>query len=200
MLNTLKDTLNLIQEDMRFRCEYEHKRLTLLQVIKFAFHPSTLVTFLFRWQKFFYEIKLTPIAGLLSWINLVLFNVDIDPRAHVGGGLLILHASCINIGPDVVVGKNCVMAHQNSISRSPFYAEGLRMDAHAPVLGDNVVMGGGAMIIGEVVIGNYVKVSMNSLVESSFPDHAVLFGVPAKNVAKSDLVESTQTSSGAEAT
>lgn len=45
-------------------------------------------------------------------------------------------------------------------------------------------VGGGAMVTGGIVIGDHVKISMNAVVESSFEDHAVLFGVPARNVNK----------------
>lgn len=76
------------------------------------------------------------------------------------------------------------MAHQNTVTASPFYD--VSGSTKGPTIGDNLLLGCGASIVGDITLGNDVKVTVNSTVDSSFPDNAVLIGVPARNIAKTD--------------
>lgn len=179
------DTLRLIKSDLQMRCDYEHKKLTLLRIIRFHLYSASASIIMYRWQTFFYSHHLKPIAGLIGFLNSILFVVRIDPTAQIGSRFILLHASCITIGPNVVIGKNCVLAHQNTICLSPFYQANMPR-GKTLVIGDNLFMGTGSIITGAITIGSHVKVSMNALVNKSYPDDAVLFGVPAKNLAQSE--------------
>ena len=96
----------------------------------------------------------------------------------------MLHANFICIGTNVSIGRNCMMAHQNYVCPSPFYLEKETNSSKGPTIGDGLMMGGGAAIYGDITLGDNVKVSMNASVEASFGNDAVLFGVPARNMAK----------------
>lgn len=183
MRQSFSQTIALIKSDMRHRCEYEHKTLAPLQLLKLMLNPAAVSTILYRAQIFFYSHRIRILAYMLQWLNSVVFTVHIDSRTQIGEGLFIMHPNYICIGPYVNIGKRCMMAHQNTITPTPFYEEG-QQRAAGPTIGDDVMLGGGACIVGDVTIGNQVKISMNAAVDSSFQDHAVLFGVPAKNMAK----------------
>lgn len=74
-----------------------------------------------------------------------------------------------------VIGKNCKIAQQVTIGgRSGIY--------EVPVIGDNVYLGAGCKVLGNVIIGNNVVVGANAVVIRSVPDNAVVAGVPAKIV------------------
>ena len=146
---------------------------------------------------FFYQHYLKPIAGLIEYVNLVLFSVAIDSRARIGGGLVIIHAHSIYISQHVVVGRNFLMFHQNSVGFSPFFEEELtaaqqeqnetqnsRGALLAPLIGDNVILGAGAAIYGPITVGNGCKIAVNSAVDNNCPDNSVMFGVPARQVSK----------------
>lgn len=186
-------TIALIKSDMQARCDYENKPLNWMQIIKLVMYPASMSCVIYRIQMFFYHHHLTIFASLLKAINGVIYTVHIDSKTEIGEGFFIMHASFIHIGRNVSIGKNCMMAHQNSVSASPFYSADLHstdfQSSKGPTLGDHVMLGGGAGIFGNVVIGNHVQVSMNSVVENSFGDHAVLFGLPAKNLTKTAVEE-----------
>lgn len=188
MTQTFMQTLSLIQSDMQIRANYENKSLSILQVLKFLLNPPIVSLIIFRFQRFLYCHHLGLLASILKHLNGVIFTVHIDSTANIGAGFFMMHASYICIGPNVTLGKNCMMAHQNCICPSPFFSEKFTNSAIGPVIGDDLIIGGGASVYGEITLGNRVKVSMNSSVENSFGDDAVLFGVPARNMSKIEEV------------
>lgn len=183
MQQSFKQTLNLIGEDLRARCRYESKPYSKAGAIKMLFNPGVASVVLYRWQVFFACHHLAPLAWLMDWLNLTLYSDSIDPRAQIAGGLVFIHANAIHISAGVRIGKNCIMFHQNSIGFSPF-CTGAEQATQAPVLGDNVIVGAGASIYGPVHIGSGSKIAVNAAVDADCPENSVLFGVPARQVAK----------------
>lgn len=76
------------------------------------------------------------------------------------------------------------------IVSSSFYDADSKCTAKGPVIGDNLLLGCGASIVGDITVGDNVKVSLNSMVDKDFPSDAVLIGVPARNVVKSEAENS----------
>jgi len=183
MRQTLFKTFDLIRSDYLKRCEYEKKSPNIIQAIKFVFYPAFTSIVFYRIQRFFYTHHLGWLAAVVKTINELLFSVSIDSSADIGPRFMILHASFIVIGPRVQIGSDCIAVHHNSVIPSPFYAAGIT--TKAPVIGDHVILGGGAQVTGDITLGDHVQVSMNASVDESFDDHAVLFGVPARNLSKS---------------
>jgi len=105
------------------------------------------------------------------------FQVDIHPNARIGAGAFIDHATGVVIGETTVIGKNCSMLHHVTLGGSGKF-EG---DRH-PKIGDGVLIGAGATILGNVKIGNDVQIGACSLVLSNIPDYSTVVGVPAKIV------------------
>lgn len=185
-MTTHKSTFKLILADMQRRCEYEHKTLSLLRILRFCFYSSTLATILFRLQAWCDQHYLQPVAFVLRNINLLLFTVKIDSSAQIGPGFIILHASYIQIGPNVIIGENCILSHQNTICHEQMYRAD-SVENPAPRVGSHLFMGVGAVISGPITVGDYVQISTNALVNKDIPDHAVMFGVPARNVARNRI-------------
>lgn len=181
---SLRETFALIHADLRHRSDYERKPLTTLQVLKFLLNGAALSTVIFRLQIWCHTHHLQAIGYLLRSFNAVVLTVHIDPDARIGPGLFIMHANYIWIGPRVNIGRNCLLAHQNSIGPSPFYAGDRPASRQGPTIGDGARLGGGACVIGAITLGRDVHISMNTAVDSDFPDQAVLFGVPAKNLSR----------------
>jgi serine O-acetyltransferase len=97
------------------------------------------------------------------------------PPNTFGPGLCLVHYGTVTINPAVRVGADCRIHPSTSIGRD---ADG------APVLGDGCYVGPGARIIGSITLGSHVVVGANAVVRDSFGDHAVLAGVPARQVGE----------------
>lgn len=184
MTQSLKQTISLIRLDMLARSENEEKPLTAIRVIRFIFKSASMPIVIYRWQIFFYQHNIGLIASFLKLVNNILFTVKIDSKTEIGAGFLFFHSSYIYIGPNVIIGKNCRMSHQNTITPSAFYYPEASYLGKGPTIGDGLLLGCGASLVGDIVLGDNVKVAMNSTVDESFPNDAVLIGVPAINVGK----------------
>lgn len=104
-------------------------------------------------------------------------GIEIHPGATIGRGLVIDHGSGVVIGETAEIGDNCTI-YQGVTLGGTGKDEGKRH----PTLGDNVMVGSGAKILGPVKIGNNVKVAAGAVVLTELPDHSTAVGIPAKVV------------------
>ena len=179
---TIRETVRLIRSDIAFRCVYEKKQPSWTVGLRMLRHPGVACVVRFRLQCFFYANGLAPIGAFLKFLNLILYGVEIDERARIGGGLFIGHAVTILITADVVMGERCLLMHQNTIGFSPFFEPGRNQ---GPVtIGDDVAFGGGACAYGDITVGDRCRIGANSVVDQSFPADMTLFGVPARIVGR----------------
>lgn len=106
-------------------------------------------------------------------------QVDIHPNATIGAGAFLDHATGVVIGETASIGRNCSMLHHVTLGGS-----GKSHGDRHPKLGDGVLIGAGATILGNVSIGNGVQIGACSLVLENIPDYATCVGVPARVVAR----------------
>jgi len=104
-----------------------------------------------------------------------LFQVDIHPAAVIGPGAFFDHGTGIVIGETAVIGANVSMLHGVTLGGTG--AE--RGDRH-PKIGDGVLLGAGAKVLGNITIGDYAKVASGSVVLTPVPPGCTAAGVPAK--------------------
>lgn len=107
------------------------------------------------------------------------FGVDIHPAARIGRGLMIDHAHSIVIGETAVVGDNVSMLHSVTLG-------GTGKDDHDrhPKIGNNVMLGAGAKVLGNIKIGNCSRVAAGSVVLHAVPACKTVAGVPARVVGE----------------
>ena len=115
------------------------------------------------------------IAQLVRWFT----GVEIHPGAKIGPGLFIDHGMGVVIGETTEIGKNCTLYQGVTLGGT-----GLDRGKRHPTLGHNVVVGAGAKILGDIRIGNNVKVGSGSVVVHSVPDNCTVVGVPAEIVRR----------------
>jgi len=107
------------------------------------------------------------------------FGVDIHPAARIGCGILLDHATGVVIGETAVVGNNVSIMQSVTLGGT-----GKETGDRHPKVGDGVLIGAGAEILGNISIGEGAKVSAGSVVLSDVPMHTTVAGVPATVVGK----------------
>ena len=107
------------------------------------------------------------------------FGVDIHPGAHIGKGIMIDHAHSIVIGETAVVGDNVSMLHSVTLGGTGKEEE----DRH-PKIGDGVLIGAGAKVLGNIKVGHCSRVAAGSVVLQEVPPCKTVAGVPAKIVGE----------------
>ena len=123
---------------------------------------SVQAALLYRLSRLAYFHRLKPVAFVICRISQLLFQVDIDPRAVIGPGLRLRHCQGVVIGSEAVVGKNCTIFHQVTIGKR-FSGGPDRPDGMATI-GDDVMIGAGAKILGPVHIASRCRVPANATV------------------------------------
>jgi serine O-acetyltransferase len=106
------------------------------------------------------------------------FGIDIPFMTEIGPGFYIGHFSGIFIYQYCHIGRNCCISQGVTVGLSP-----RGKNAGYPVLGDNVYIGPGAKVIGNIRVGNNVAIGANAVVTRDLPDNAVAVGIPAQVIS-----------------
>ena len=105
------------------------------------------------------------------------FGIDIHPGARIGKGIMIDHAHSIVIGETAVVGDNVSMLHSVTLGGT-----GKDDEIRHPNIGDGVLLGAGAKVLGNISVGSCSRVAAGSVVLQNVPEKTTVAGVPAKVV------------------
>jgi serine O-acetyltransferase len=107
----------------------------------------------------------------------LLSSIEISPRADIGPGLFLPHPQCVVIGM-ATMGENCTVFQGVTIgAKLPFHNK-------YPKIGDNVYIGAGSTILGDIEIGNNVTVGAKTLILDDVPDNCVIVGNPARILSR----------------
>ncbi|MBC6402835.1 MAG: serine O-acetyltransferase [Hyphomonadaceae bacterium] len=106
------------------------------------------------------------------------FGVDINPAAHIGSGIMLDHATGFVMGETAVMGDDCSVLQGVTLGGTGKADE----DRH-PKVGNRVLIGAGASVLGNIVIGDDAKIAAGSVVLNPVSEKCTVAGVPAKPVA-----------------
>lgn len=124
------------------------------------------------------------LAYLFQMRTSEVFAVDIHPGARMGHGIMIDHAHGIVIGETAVVGNNVSMLHSVTLGGTGKEDE----DRH-PKIGDGVLIGAGAKVLGNIRVGECSRIAAGSVVLAEVPAKTTVAGVPAKVVGEAGCSE-----------
>ncbi len=113
-----------------------------------------------------------------------LFSIDIHPAARIGRGMMIDHAHAIVIGETSVVGDNVSMLHSVTLGGT-----GKEDGDRHPKIGDGVLIGAGAKVLGNITVGHCSRIASGSVVLSDVPPKKTVAGVPARIVGEAGCAQ-----------
>lgn len=128
----------------------------------------------YRIAHFFYSIKFYFIARLISQLGRFFTHIEIHPGAKIGRRLFIDHGAGIVIGETAVIGDDCIIYHGVTLGGTA--SEGCRH----PHLGNNVMVGCHAQIIGPCFIGNNAQIGAGAIVTVDVPENETVVGFYTK--------------------
>lgn len=129
-------------------------------------------------QKFF-ENKKSKIV--FSKIGSITSGIYIPPTVKIDGGLLLGNPKCIVIHFKSSIGKNVTIMQNVTLGGNINKKKGEQI---SPIIGDNVLLGAGAKILGPIFVGDNSMIGANAVVIKDFPKNSVAVGVPAKVIKK----------------
>lgn len=121
-------------------------------------------------------------ARALSQFGKFLTGIEIHPGAKIGRGLFIDHGSGVVIGETAVIGDNCTLYQGVTLGGT-----GKGKGKRHPTLGNNVMVGCGAKVLGPFTVGDNAKIAANAVVLEAIPANATAVGVPARVVKQNGI-------------
>jgi len=142
-------------------------------------HPALWVFTVYRFGRWVETMESCITRSVLDktyWIlqRLVstITTVELPRRVSIGKDMHIIHPLSIVIHPKTIIGDNVGIMHEVTLGSRGTYA--------APVIGNNVFIGAGAKILGEITIGDNVDIGANSVVLTDVPPNCLVVGVPGR--------------------
>lgn len=146
---------------------YDPAAKSMLEI--FFLYPGPRAIFFHRIAHALYNVKLFFIARLVADISRTLTGIEIHPGAKLGKRLVIDHGVGCVIGETAEVGDDCVIFHGVTLG-------GLKFEPvkRHPTVGNNVLIGTGAKILGPIMIGDHAKIGANAVVLKDVPAGSVI--------------------------
>lgn len=129
-----------------------------------------------------YTHKMKFLARLVSQTGRFFTGIEIHPAAKIGRGLLIDHGMGVVIGETAEIGDDCTIYQCVTLGGT-----GKETGKRHPTLGNNVMVGSGAKVLGPLTIGNNSKIAAGAVVLSDVPDNSTAVGIPARVVRRDGI-------------
>ena len=162
-----------IKKDLKAVLRYDPAARNKLEVILTysGFHALVM----YRFAHFMYLHNYKLVARLVSQFAKFLTGIEIHPGATIGKNLFIDHGMGVVIGETTVIGDNCTLYQGVTLGGT-----GKDQGKRHPTLGNNVLVGAGAKVLGPFRVGDNARVAAGAVVLDAVPDNATAVGVPAR--------------------
>ena len=127
-----------------------------------------------------YKVRLFFLARFVSEFSRWITGIEIHPGARIGKNFVIDHGMGVVIGETAIIGDDCMIYHDVTLGG---FIKSEQVKRH-PTLKDSVVIGAGAKVLGDIVIGARTKIGAGAVVVTDCEEDSVMIGVPARNVSQ----------------
>lgn len=170
MFSNLKyDLQRIIENDPAARSKLE----------VFLLYPSIHAMIAYRIANKLYKKEWFFLSRLISQFARSLTGIEIHPGATIGKGLFIDHGMGVVIGETAIIGDNVLIYHGVTLGGT-----GKDKGKRHPTIGNNVVIGAGAKVLGPIKIGDDAKIGANAMVIQDLPEGSTAVGGPARTIIR----------------
>ncbi len=168
-----------IGEDLNSALDRDPAAKSKIDVILFysGFHA----VFFYRFSNIFWKFKLKFFARFLSFLSKIFTGIEIHPGATIGKRFFIDHGLGVVIGETAEIGNNVTLYQGVTLGGTS-----LESGKRHPTLGNNVIIGAGAKVLGDINLGDGVRVGSNAVVINDVLPNVTVVGIPAKSTSDKD--------------
>ncbi len=148
----------------------------------FLLYPGLHAVMNYRVAHWFYKKNMKFIARMISQSTKFFTGVEIHPGATIGRGLFIDHGTGVVIGETAQIGDNCTIYQGVTLGGT-----GKDTGKRHPTLGNNVMVGAGAKVLGPFKVGDNAKIAANAVVLSEVEENSTCVGVPGRLVKRNNV-------------
>lgn len=135
---------------------------------------------IYRMSHYLWNKNFHLTARVISQIARFLTGVEIHPAAKIGSGFMIDHGAGVVIGETTQIGNNVTLYHDVTLGGTTvFDSKGKRCNKRHPTVGNDVIIGSGAQVLGPITIGNGSKIGSNAIVINDVAENTTVVGFPA---------------------
>ena len=168
-----------LREDIKCVFERDPAARHTLEII--TCYPGVHALLLHRLSHRLWNLKLKWIARLLSNLGRFLTGIEIHPGAKIGRRFFIDHGMGVVIGETAEIGDDCTLYHGVTLGGTS-WEKGKRH----PTLGNNIIIGAGAKVLGPIHIGENARIGSNAVVVNNVSSGATIVGVPGRPIEQKD--------------
>lgn len=179
-LNTLSDVKNKIKREIASIRERDPAAGSDFEIL--LTYSGLHAVLIYRVAHKLYKSKFYVSARALSQLGKFFTGIEIHPGAKIGKNFFIDHGAGVVIGETSEIGDNCILYQGVTLGGT-----GKDKGKRHPTLGNNVLVGCGAKILGPFKIGDNVKIAANSVVLHEIPDNCTAVGAPARVVRQNGV-------------
>ena len=172
-----------IKEDIKAVFDRDPAARSTLEVI--TAYPGLHAVWMHRLNRALWNAGLKWPARVLSHLARWLTGIEIHPGARIGRRFFIDHGMGVVIGETAEIGDDCTLYHGVTLGGTTW-----QPGKRHPTLGNDVVVGAGAKILGPIRVGNGGRVGSNSVVVKDVPEGATVIGIPAHIVVRREKTDS----------
>ena len=150
-------------------------------------YPSFHVMIFYKIGNAFWRYNLKFLARLIMHFARIFTGIEIHPGAKIGSNFFMDHGLGIVIGETTEIGENVTIYQGVTLGgiMPSIESDSQRNQKRHPTIGNNVIIGSGAQILGSITVGDYARIGANSVVSKDVPSNVTVAGVPAREFARS---------------
>ena len=175
MLNVIKRGITKVREDIKVIYDNDPAAKNIFEVL--FCYPGLHALIAHRFAHRLYKWHIVLIPRIISYITRIITGIEIHPGARIGRRCFIDHGEGIVIGETTIVGDDVLIYQQVTLGGT-----GKESGKRHPTIGNNVILGAGAKVLGNITIGDFVRVGAGSVVIEDVPENSTVVGVPGRIV------------------
>ena len=171
----LKRVIKKIKEDVKVIYEKDPAATNLAEVLFCYPGLQALIFHRIAHKLAYWEIPFIP--RFISYLTRIITGIEIHPKAQIGNRFFIDHGEGVVIGETTIIGDDVLIYQQVTLGGT-----GNEHGKRHPTIGNNVIIGAGAKVLGNITIGDNTRVGAGSVVVDDVPEHCTVVGVPGRIV------------------
>ena len=168
--------INELRRDIAVIIEKDPAAANVVEVV--LTYPGLHAREIHRVSHALWNLSIPVVPRVISHLGRIVTGIEIHPGAQIGSDFFIDHGSGVVVGETSIIGNNVFLYQGVTLGGTS-----TRKTKRHPTLGNNVVVGAGAKLIGAITVGDNVKIGAGSVVVTSVPSNATVVGVPGRVVA-----------------
>jgi serine O-acetyltransferase len=150
-------------------------------------YPSFHAMIFYKIGNSFWRYNLRFLARLIMHFARIFTGIEIHPGAKIGSNFFMDHGLGIVVGETTEIGENVTIYQGVTLGgiMPSIESDSQRNQKRHPTIGNNVIIGSGAQILGSITVGDYARIGANSVVSKDVPSNVTVAGVPAREFARS---------------